>query len=92
MRLLTSRAFLWSVTPLSCLGILVLLNNFLYFAWLTAAPPVASPSGGRPMTTAEVDAARRAANWALASTGTLVILGASAAIRAVRLGKKKNAG
>ena len=91
MRILASRAFLWSIVTISVLACLVLLNNFLFFAWLTAGPPVASPSGARPRTEGEIAAAGQAAYRTLAYLAAVVLLGVSAAVRAVRLRRQSKA-
>jgi hypothetical protein len=91
MRLLASRPFLWSIVVVSALACLVLLNNFLFFAWLTAGPPVATPSGARPRTEVEIAAAGRAAYRTLAYFAALVLLGVSSAVRVVRLRRQEKA-
>jgi hypothetical protein len=91
MRFLASRTFLWSIVVISALACLVLLNNLLFFAWLTAGPPVATPSGARPRTEVEIAAARHAANWTLVWLAALVLLAVSAGVRAVRLRRQEKA-
>ena len=91
MHLLASRAFLWSIVAISVLACLVLLNNFLFFAWLTAGVPVSSASGVRPRTEGEIEAAGQAAYRTLAYLAAVVLLGVSSAVRAVRLRKQGKA-
>jgi hypothetical protein len=51
------------------------VNSVAYFAWLTAAPPVATPTGSRNMTAGEIATARSRAELWLAGFGVCLVGG-----------------